>query len=370
MRWRAGLATLAVVACTSQGSPDARSSPRLRFGVDPGIAGSVGAGQQTSVADNPLADLRALRRLRPPGRALVLRLNRLFFSDGERGIKRFVKAANADTHAGFEVEIQVRYHPAPVQAGNLRAWRGYVRRVVDTFGRNRGVIAMTITNEVNVAISPNTSDGAYPRAIDALIEGIQTARAEADRKHFGQLRFGFTYAYRFGDDPAFFTYLGAHGGRSFRRAVDFVGLDFYPGTIVPPVLAPGDSYPKEFAQAAGTLRRGLMPRARLGARIPLWITENGVPTGSLSDRAQAAALGELVRAAQAFSATFHITDYRWFNLRDSIPAPPAGTTRPIFAFDGLLRADYSAKPAFGVYRGLIARYGTPVPHVRNITVRR
>ncbi len=227
---------------------------------------------------------------------------------------------------------------------------------------------MTITNEVNIAVSPNTSDGAYPRARDALIEGIETAHAEAARRHFGQLRFGFTYAYRFADDSAFFAYLGAHGGPAFRRAVDFVGLDFYPGTIVPAVLAPGDSYRKEFAQATGSLRRCLMPRARIGMRVPIWITENGVPTGRLSDRGQASALDELVRAAHAFSATFDITDYRWFNLRDSILAPPAGTTRPVFAFDGLLRADYSAKPAFATYRGLIARYGVAAPGVRNVTV--
>jgi hypothetical protein len=229
---------------------------------------------------------------------------------------------------------------------------------------------MTITNEVNIAISPNTSDGAYPRAMDALIDGIETAHTEAARKHFRQLRFGFTYAYRFPDDPAFFSYLGAHGGSSFRRVVDFVGLDFYPGTIAPPVLGPGESYRAAFAQAVATLRHSLMPRAHLGTRIPLWITENGVPTGSLSDRGQATALGQLVRAARAFSATFHITDYRWFNLRDSIPAPPAGSPRPIFAFDGLLRSDYSAKPAFGAYRALIAGFGTPAPRVRNITAAR
>ncbi len=113
-----------------------------------------------------------------------------------------------------------------------------------------------------------------------------------------------------------------------------------------------------------------MPRARLGARIPLWITENGVPTGRSAAALRRPRWVSSCARPSAFSATFHITDYRWFNLRDSIPAPPAGTTRPIFAFDGLLRADYSAKPAFGVYRGLIARYGTPAPRVRNITARR
>ncbi len=345
----------------------ASTTPSLRFGVDPGLAGSVGSAQQPSVPDSPARDLRALRALRPPGRVLVLRLNRLFFSAGEAGIRRFMRTARADTRAGFDVEIQVRYHPAAGQAGDLRAWRAYVERVVDGFGPNRHVVAMTITNEVNIAVSPNTSDGAFPRARDALIDGITSARAEARRRHFDQLRFGFTYAYRFDHDAAFFSYLGAHGGPAFRRAVDFVGLDFYPGTVVPPVLAPGDSYRAELAAAAGTLRHELMPRARLGARVPIWITENGVPSGRMSDRQQASALSQLVRAAIAFSRTLGITDYRWFNLRDSIPPLPAGTAGPLFAFDGLLRSNYSEKPAFGTLRSLIGRFGS---RVRKITPRR
>ena len=139
---------------------------------------------------------------------------------------------------------------------------------------------------------------------------------------------------------------------------------------MPPVLGARRQLPQ--GVRAGRRHAEARPDAARPARcaVPFWITENGVPTGSLSGRAQAAALGELVRAAHAFSATFHITDYRWFNLRDSIPAPPAGPPARSSPSTGLLRADYSAKPAFGVYRGLIARYGTPVPRVRNITARR
>jgi hypothetical protein len=86
--------------------------------------------------------------------------------------------------------------------------------VIDTFSPKPGVVAMTITNEVNVNFSPNTSDGAYTKAKDALIEGIEAAKAEAARRHFRQLRFGFTYAYRFvpAEDAAFFAYLATHGG--------------------------------------------------------------------------------------------------------------------------------------------------------------
>jgi hypothetical protein len=343
----------------------ARARPRagaaLRFGIDPGIAGSTGNLQRPAVSDNPRRELAALRRLRSPERGLVLRLNRLFWSDGNAAVQRFKRAAERYARAGFDVEIQVRYHPGAGEAGNLDAWRRYVRHVVDVFSRNRRVVAMTITNEVNVAISPNTSDGYYPRAEDALISGIETAHREALRRGDRQLRFGFTFAYRFvpSQDAAFFSYLRAHGGRKLTRALGFVGLDFYPDTVYPLAIAPGDSYRTEFAQAAGVLRNCFAPLAGIGRRVPIWITENGVPSGTDADDAQATALRQLVHAARDYSGTFNITDYRWFNLRDSISNPAVAPFS--FASDGLLRADYGRKPSFAAYRQLIEQLGARVP---------
>src|ERR1700728_3855829 len=73
--------------CTgTYGGAKAREAGPLRFGVDPGLAGTVGGVQLSSVPDNPGRDLQALEALRPPGRELVLRLNRLFWSDGTAGI--------------------------------------------------------------------------------------------------------------------------------------------------------------------------------------------------------------------------------------------------------------------------------------------
>jgi hypothetical protein len=349
--------------CTgSYGGARPRVRAPVRFGVDPGVAGSAGAAQRPSAPDDPARDLAAVRRLRPPDRALVLRLNRLFWSDGQAGINHFKQLVASYTGAGFEVELQVRYHPAPDQVGKLGAWVRYVRHVVDSFGANPRVVAMTITNEVNVTFSPNTSDGAYARADDALIKGIEAAHTEAISRGYRQLRFGFTYAYRFvpSQDAAFFSYLDTHGGKAFRDSLGFVGLDFYPGTIYPPAMSPGDSYRAAVAQAAGALRDCLAPMARIERRVPIWITENGVPSAPTSDAHQAAALRELVGAVDAYSSTFNITDYRWFNLRDSTSSPPA-TPLPTFSSDGLLRADYAPKPAFAVYRLLIARFGARAP---------
>jgi hypothetical protein len=347
--------------CTSSyaSAPSHQQRP-IRFGIDPGLAGSVGGTQLPSVPDDPARDLAAVKALRPPHRALVVRLNRMFWSDGRAGMDRFRALASSYTRAGFNVELQVRYHPPNGHAGDIRGWVRYVRAVVDTFGRNRRVTALTITNEVNVQFSPNTSDGYYRGAEDALIAGIEAAHSRALRRHFRQLRLGFTYAYRFAPsgDAAFFSYLGAHGGPAFRRALGFVGLDFYPGSVYPPVMTPGDTYPAELGQALGVVRRCLAPKAAIGSGTPIWITESGVPTGGNSETAQAAALRQLVKATSAYGRTFNVTDYRWFNLRDSSSGSPANVIGPTFSSDGLLRSNYTPKPAFAVYGNRIAELGT------------
>ena len=261
-------------------APPRRAVP-LRFGIDPGLAGTAGGAQLRAVPEDPTRDLAAVRRLRVPRKALVVRLNRLFLSDGAAGIARFRRRSAAYGRAGLDVEIQVRYHPSPEQAGNLTAWTRYVRRVVDVLGANPHVIAMTITNEVNVAFSPNTSDGAYPAAEKALIEGVEAAHDQALRDHLSRLRFGFTYAYRFGpaSDAAFFARLRTLGGIRFRRALGFVGLDFCPGTIFPSAVAPG-GYRAALAQAAGVVRRCLAPRAGIGPGVPIWSPRPGCPPES------------------------------------------------------------------------------------------
>jgi hypothetical protein len=289
----------------------------------------------------------------------VLRVNRLFFSDGEAGIQRFRAIVAHDAALGYDVELQVRYHPTSAQEGDIAAWTAFVRRVVDVFGPEPHVIAMTITNEVNINVSPNTSDGSYRGATDALVAGILAARDEADRRGFGRLAFGFTYAYRFDPrgDAAFWAAVGA-GGAPLRRALSFVGVDAYPGSFYPPALAPGQSPGAALLQGLATVRQCYMPKAALGADVPIWLTENGYPTtpGVHTEAEQAAALTSMVDAVHDYAATYGVTDYRWFNLRDN---DSAGTG--MFDTDGLLRDDYSRKPSFPLLRGRIAAFGAATP---------
>ena len=58
----------------------------------------------------------------------------------------------------------------------------------------------------------------------------------------------------------------------------------------------------------------------------------------------------MVGAVHEFRGTYNVTDYRWFDLRDH------NTGSQNFQHHyGLLRDDYSAKPAFAAYRELVLR---------------
>ena len=326
--------------------------PRVRFGLTPaGVAGALGPVVPV-VPISKRKTLAALRKLKAPGKPLVLRLNRFFWSEGRKGFRRFKRRAFGYARAGYLVELQLRYHPTERQEGDIPRWLRFVRNVVRTFGRNPSVVAIQVANEVNFTVSPDSSDGAYEGARAALVRGVIAADRVARRRGYRQLTIGFNWFFR--TDPqneaSFWGYLRDAGGEPFRRAVDWVGLDAYPGTFFPPAEAPGGERDGMVA-AMSQLRECFMPIAGLGRKVPIHVEENGWPTGAgRSEAAQEAALRAMVGAVHEFRGTYNVSDYRWFNLRDH------RTSSSNFQHHyGLLRDDYTPKPAFATYRELIRR---------------
>lgn len=336
-------------------TPD-RPPRRLRFGITPRLAGSAGVEQQARAPADARAKRRALDRLEPGRRTLVLRLNRLFSSDGSAGIRRFARRVDRNARQGFRSEIQVRYHPTPEREGDIRAWARFVRKAVHRLGKRPSVVAFSIVNEANFPISPNTSDGAYDRVIDAVVRGIVVGQRELRRLGRPGVPVGFTVAWRFTpqEDAEFWQDLGERATPRFRRALDYVGLQVYPGLVWPPVIRPGRTAGYEVAEAATLVRGCYMPQAGLGRDTGLWISENGYSTREEAgaDERQARELASSVRAVYRRSRTLNIDDYRYFNLRDN---RSEGTE--LFDQVGLLRDDYTRKPAFDRYRRLIKRFG-------------
>jgi hypothetical protein len=325
--------------------------PRLEFGIGPRLAGEAGSAQTTpTVPEDKAKRDAALLRL-AGSRTMRVRLNRLFEADGAAGIREFQRMARHYSALGFEVEIQVRYHPSPEQEGDIGAWLGYVRRVVRAFGPIRGVVGLQITNEVNIGFSPNTSDGAYAGAVEALARGVPAAKHEAHRLGYDRLETGFNYSWRYGPgDADFWREVGATGGERLRRATDWIGVDAYPGTFVPStVVNPGDA----LLEAVAQVRECFMPLAGFGPRVPIHLEEVGYPTGpGRSEESQASVLKAFVRAVNRHRGTYGVTSMNWFGLRDNNSAGPNSQS-----YFGLLRDDYSPKPAYGAYRTLIRRLG-------------
>ena len=345
-------------------NPPAIDAPaqRLRFGITPLSAGSAGASQAQPKPENPAAALAELRRLRPRHRQLILRLNRMSMADGEAGIHRYASLVDDYAKAGFDTELQVRYHPGPGQEGDMAAWTRYVRDAVSVLGKRPTVKALTITNEGNFPVSPNTSDGPFSGVKQAIVSGTIAARARLDRMGRPDVQLGFSFAWRWlpSSDAAFWQDLRSLGNARFRKAVDYVGLQIYPGLVYPPVLPAGRSAGDEITEALTLLRGCYMPMAGLGPRVQLWVTENGYPTNlGHSEAEQVGSLSSTLDRIHRYSGTLGVTDYRWFNLRDN-DSSGAG----LFDAVGLLRDDYSEKPAFATLRSAIKSIGTARPRTR------
>jgi hypothetical protein len=209
-----------------------------------------------------------------------------------------------------------------------------------------------VANEVNLTFSPDSSDGAYENARQALVDGVIAAKDETRRRGFGHLEIGFNWAYRL--DPAtetsFWSGVRDRGGRRFVRSLDWIGLDAYPGTVFTPVSTPGGER-DNMVNAMSALRcYARIPG--IPASVPMKVEENGWPTQppARSYERQAEVLRTMVGAVHDFRGTYNVTDYRWFNLRDGDTGSPL-----LFQHFGLLEDDYDRKPAFPAYRALVSR---------------
>ena len=101
------------------------------------------------------------------------------------------------------------------------------------------------------------------------------------------------------------------------------------------------------------MRESWLPASGIPASVPIPVAENGWPTSpDRSDERQAAALESIIRTIHDYRGNYYVTHYQLFDLRDADSSNP-----DIFYQFGILRDDYTPKPAFQVYRRLIAELG-------------
>ncbi len=343
--------------CLTATPPSPTVKPhRINYGITPLLAGTAGEQQSGVAPENNAKAIAALKDLRGRKRELVLRLNRMFWADGTKGIHHYARIVDRYARAGFDTELQVRYHPPEGMEGDMPAWKAYVRKAVQILGRRPTVTALSITNEANFAVSPNTSDGSYDGVREAVVKGIVAADRELRRIGRNDIQLGFPVAWRWipSSDRSFWEEIGERSTPAFRRALDYVGLQVYPGLVFPPAPLPGRTAGDEIAESMYLLRDCYMPKARLGKRVDLWVSENGYATNlGRSTASQKTDLASTLAAVRAYSGELGISDYRYFNLRDN---DSDGTD--LFDAVGLLGDDYKPKPAFDTFAKAIKRNGT------------
>jgi hypothetical protein len=332
------------------------AAPRLVFGIYPGgAAGTVGPSGPVA-PENPALRLAALKRLRPPRRQFVLHLYASYTgADGVSAAQQVGEEIREYGSAGFQTELVVAYRPADGGSpADIGGFVEFVREAVLSLGGIPGFDSLQVTNEANQDGSPNTSDGYYAGAKDALIDGVIAAKDETRKGGRGQVKVGFNWAFATdGGERAFWRYLGHHGGRRFIDDLDWVGLDAYPGTWGPALGGRGlGAEATSFMDGAlHAVRVTYMPLAGIPHTVPLRVTETGYPTGpGRSEATQVTVMKAAVEAVFHARGRYNITGLRWFDLRDADSSSSSFESQY-----GLMRDDYSPKPAFGAYRTLVAR---------------
>ena len=379
-RWSAGRAALIATAlvgiCSLSAPPALASTPRadqtcpgtlpgsapapapasfnVRFGIDPaGYAGVIAGPEPAEVPENQQLIDQRLKQL-AGGRQFVVHLYTVYGGPAYVPATLDWMSAITDhyTQQGLLVDWVLRY--APASAPDVSGFVSFVRQVVDRVGPNPGVVALQVTNEVNQTVSPDASDGSFAGAVDALVQGIEGAHAEAIAIGRSDLTAGFNWFYRMDpqSDSNFWSQLAARVDPQFLAALGWIGLDAYPGTFWPP--PPSELDAKDAMINAFSTLRCYAGGAGIPANVPIHVEENGWPTDDpvRSEAQQQATLQAMVQTTCTYRANYNVTDYRWFDLRD------ANSSSPDFQEHfGLTTDNYTPKPAFDTYAQLVQQCG-------------
>ena len=326
--------------------PDLAEGPRLTFGIYPGMTGlelpqeNVHRG---AVPDDPERTEQALALLQPAGRPFLVRSYVVYTG---RGRATNLTPAELIRYArdGRRLDFVACYRS---EDGDLADWVRFVRDAVRRYGPH--LDAFQVTEEPNNPHADAGGDGSSPNVRQALVEGVVAAKDEARRNGF-EFKVGFAATPSFNPADDFWADLASRSTPAFSESLDYVGLDFYPDVFRP---VPEGQLPAAVEGVLTHFRQVNLVAARIPSAVPVRITENGWPTGPdrSADR-QAEVLEAVVRLVHRLRTGLNITHYEFFLLRDGDSGRP-----DMGAQFGLLRDDYAVKPAFEVYRRLIAELG-------------
>jgi hypothetical protein len=325
--------------------------PPLVFGVYPGGEAGTDTGMAEGRPGDPAAIEGAIARLQGGRAPFVLRV-----------YERFSDAAHPSPYPttsppGYEQYLAEGRRLDAVlmfqsKDGDVPAFVDWVRAHVRRLAPQ--LFSVQVTEEASFTHGPDAIDGSYPRVREALVEGVQAARDELDALAFARVPVGFSTTPTFGPEAEFWGAIRDLGGQPFLDALGYVALDFFPDVFrrAAPDGQPGDVRDSVHL-VLRTLRETWMPAAGIAPSTPIHIGEHGWPTDSTRPAArQAEVLETVIRAVHEHRGTYNVARYTLFALRDA-----NSSVNSFWQQFGVMRHDYTPKPAFEVYRRLVAELG-------------
>lgn len=311
------------------------------FGIWPGVVAAdlVDFRPIDCPPEDPAATLSALRQLQGKAPNFYVRCYRHFGADTQRRPEVARTPAHPQRYAGEGrlIDLVACYQsPEPDPNGFAEFVREAVRDVAEWGGGK-----VQVGEELNM---PAPQDGGSPGCFDAIAAGVAAAFEERERLGVA-VEIGVNSAGL--ADPVFWQRMADAIGGEHLAALDYIGLDAFPDVF--------HRIPTN--QLAGSVTflldrfRSVTTDVGVPEGTPIHLTETGWPTGADRDEATQRVVLETV-ASTILDAGSGVTAYEFFGLRDG-RSDAEWPSR-----FGLLRDDYTPKPAFHAIRDLIAGRST------------
>jgi hypothetical protein len=245
---------------------------------------------------------------------------------------------------------------------DLTGWNDIIKKMIRKYGSYLG--SLQITEEANVQVP--YLDGNFKNVRQALVQGVITAKEEI-RKQNLDVKVGFNSTPIFNPADTFWKEIKELANESFYDSLDYVGLDFFPDVFQPIKFS---NLENVVTLVLKKFREQDLAGAGIPSSVPIRITENAWSTGpNRPYEQQVKTVEAVIRTIYALKDELNITGYEYHQLRDADSSEFEGDSNNDSEYNdaatllrqhqfGLLKDDYTPKPAFETYRKLIDELGT------------
>lgn len=328
-------------------------SSGLTFGIYPLSAAGTPFGLAAGPEDNYEKINSALRDLKGEGKELLPKNYLIYTKEWEEKM-----LSNADRYldSGLLRELTIGcgdWTDQGEQHIELNKWRGFIKKVITRYGSQ--LTSLQITNEPNLSFM----EGSKPYILQVLVEGVVAAKKEIREKNL-PIKVGFgSVPESPASVPLFWENLSKVGDRDFIESLDFVGHNFYVDVFEEKPLNLSEII-ASVELTLHNLRNKALAVAGIPPSVPIRIAENGWPTGrnpvanvDRSYERQMEVLEAVVKTIYNLRNELHISHYQFFGLRDA-----DSSKENLFYQYGIMRDDYSPKPAYETFKKLIKDLGS------------